>query len=177
MIKATSLLIAMILAAPCQAVTIQNNASDEKTETTLQGITVVNINGNRFSVAVLPTIANRFENSDSTETHAELKAKLPLGEIAAREEVEAVIKAYYERNAFDSASIAVRKLTVASKSSWSVWCGNPWIFGCLEWHGSGGTWVEFEVNGRNQSGGMTGYQRTIWMVRKFSQPQEPSTVK
>ncbi len=168
--KFFSVIFLATLAFSSQAVTIQDTA-DASNVTTIDGITIVKINGATFSVAAVPTTVNQFENSTSTDTHAELKGKLPLGELATRSEVEAVIKSYFESSAFDSASIAVRSLIVGTKKSWAVWCSNPWLLGCLEWHGLGGTWVEFEANGRNRSGGMTGYQRTIWMVRKFSQLQ------
>lgn len=156
-------------------VTIENGGSQALNVTNFDGVTVININGASFSVADVPTVANQFSNTTTTETHSDLKAKLPLGELATREEVDAVIHAYYEKNAFESTSITVRGIIVGTKLSWAVWCNNPWLFGCLEWSGSGGTWVEFEVNGRNRSGGMTGYKRAIWMVRKFSQPQQPAT--
>ena len=152
----------------CHAVNIQNNSIESFNTTNIGEVTVITFNGISFSVVNVPTIASQFENSDSTATHTKLKAKLPLGELVMRQEVEAVIKAYYEKNAFDSTSISIRNLIVRTNLSWSIWCTNPWIFGCLEWLGSGGTWVEFEANGRNRSGGLSGYQRTIWMVRKFS---------
>lgn len=170
-------LILVIFAQTTLAVVIEEQIPSAPSITEVNGVTVVKLNGASFSIADVPTFANGFENSTTTDTNAELKGKLPRGELANREEVLTVINAYYEKNAFDNASVVIRGLKVGTETSWAIWCANPWIFGCLEHRGSGGTWVEFEANGRNRSGGMTGFQRTIWMVRKFSQPQEPSAVK
>lgn len=149
------------------AVTIEDKQEDAPLVREVNGITVVQIAGTDFSIAGVPTVANEFENSSTTDTHTELKAKLPRGELVSREEVQQVLSAYYEKNAFEINSVAIRNLKVATTTSWAIWCANPWLFGCLEYRGSGGTWVEFEANGRNRSGGMTGFQRNIWMVRKF----------
>lgn len=154
------------------AVVIEEQTPSAPSISEVNGVTVIQLAGVSFSIADIPTVANRFENSTTTDTNADLKGKLPLGELATREEVLTVINAYYEKNAFDNASIAIRGLKVGTASSWSTWCANPWLLGCLEYRGAGGTWVEFEANGRNRSGGMTGFQRTIWMVRKFSQPPQ-----
>lgn len=157
------------------AVVIEEQTPDAPSTTEVNGVTVVQLAGSSFSIADVPTLVNGFENSTTADTHAELKGKLPRGELVTRDEALAVINAYYEKNAFDNASIVIRGLKVGTATSWAIWCANPWLFGCLEQRGSGGTWVEFEANGRNRSGGMTGFQRTIWMVRKFTNKSERVT--
>lgn len=150
------------------AVTIEGEHENTPLVQEINGITIIQFAGADFSIAEVPTVVNGFENSSSTDTHTELKSKLPRGELVTRDEAQQVLSAYYEKNAFDKSSVSVRGLKVGTTTSWAIWCTNPWLFGCLENRGLGGTWVEFEVNGRNRSGGLTGYQRTIWMVRKFT---------
>ncbi len=159
------------------AVTIEDHRENAPLVQEINGITIIQVGGADFSIVEIPTVVNGFENSSSTDTHTELKSKLPRGELVTRDEAQQLLSAFYEKNAFEKSSVSVRGLKVGTATSWAIWCANPWLFGCLENHGSGGTWVEFEVNGRNRSGGMTGYQRTIWMVRKFTSKPAQDAIK
>lgn len=159
------------------AVTIEDQAASGPIVSQVNGTTVVQMQGATFSIVDIPTIANGFENSTEALTHAKLKEMLPRGELVSIKEAQQVLSAYYQKNSFEPSSITVRGIVVGESTSWATWCTNPSLFGCLQRVGSGGTWVEFEVNGRNRSGGMTGFQRTIWMVRKFTDKavQAPTT--
>ncbi len=152
------------------AVKVEESKPEEAQVTEINGTTVITINDMAYSIAQVPAIANQFENITDLSSNTELKNKLPLGELVLRSEIDTLIEAYYKKYAVDSSSIIIRNLSVANAQSWALWCINPWLFGCLERRGSGGTWVEFEINGKNRSGGMSGFTRTIWMVRRFSRP-------
>lgn len=166
-----------LASSAAMAVTVEDQTTIGPIVSHVNGTTVVQIEGASFSIVDIPTIANGFENSTEALTHAKLKEKLPKGELVSAKEAQQVLTAYYQKNAFEPSSIRVRGIVVGESTSWTTWCINPSLFGCLQRVGAGGTWVEFELNGRNRSGGMTGFQRTIWMVRKFSHQVELSAVK
>ena len=159
-----------LMTASAQAVTIEE-AKPYPTVAVVNGVTVVSFEDASFALSAVPVEANRFENSFTAETHQELKSKLALGEVVSASDARRTIAGYYEKTAFDPKSIVIRGMQVGSTPSYSIWCSNPSLFGCLEWRGAAGTWVEYEVNGQNRSGGHTGFARTIWMIKGAVKPR------
>lgn len=168
----TSWACAFTVEAPAAASVVQRGA-----------IVVVAYGSDYFSVVALPTQAAQLE------FHAVLPAAYtqglttPLnpGSAVSPDQVPIVLEAYFNDSAIDAASIRVRNLQIKERG-YAAWCSSPTIFGCLNRELRAGTWVEFEVNGRNRQGGMTGYQPRIFMIRRIPMasqapgPTSPSAV-
>jgi hypothetical protein len=161
------LALSLALAASNSTAFEVEKSPDDQSFLYVNQVPVVMIGTIAFSVFRIPEERAQFEVSTSTETHLELKAKLKLGEPVTKDEAIKVLEIYYRNTAFDFDSLKIRDIKIDTPR-YAVWCSNPTIFGCLEWNGAAGTWVEYEVNGKNRSGGMTGYSKVIQLIRKFS---------
>ena len=132
-------------------------------------VTIFRINGFTFTLTDIPNSADRFEVFDTKPAEYEDGMKtLTLGKDVTQEEAARVIEEHYRENAFDFKSIKVRGLKILGPK-FVAWCSSPSLFFCLERQFRSGTWIEFEVNGANRSGGLTGYQQQIFLIRKIDQ--------
>ncbi len=139
---------------------------DDFGKSTQVGMTqVIELKGQFYAFSPVPTIASQFKSSPDTSPYPEFAGKLFLGDPMTKEEALKVIEAYYRHNAIDFKSIVIRKFALGERQ-YVFWCSNPSALGCLNREGRAGNWVEFEVNGANRSGGMTGFTRTIFLIKK-----------
>lgn len=132
----------------------------------INGVAVIQMNGLTFTVADIPSEAVQFESSVSNDLYPEIK--ITLGLPITANEASSVVEQYYKHTAFDFGSIVIRDFRVGGQQ-YVFWCTNPWLFGCLERQARAGTWVEFDSNGANRNGGMTGFQRKILLIRKVGE--------
>lgn len=163
-------LLAFSLVTACRLVhafQVEETPAQERYEV-LNGIPVVSIGETSFSIYEIPAEAPQYEISSRADTHADLKAKLKLGGLVLKDEAIKVLEIYYRNTAIDFGSIVIRDVKVDTEPKYAVWCGNPFILGCLEWKGAAGTLVEYAINGKNRSGGMAGFKNTYQLIRKFS---------
>lgn len=130
-------------------------------------IPIVMIDGETYSLFRIPNTAPGYEISPRVDTHAELKSTLKMGDPVTQEEVVKILKVFYWEIARDYDGIRLRNLKVGGQT-YAVWCTNTWLFGCLEWTGAAGTLVQFEVNEKNRSGGMTGYEKKYYLMRNMT---------
>ena len=134
------------------------------------GVAVLKVGDAIYTVADIPSEAPQIESTETLEQHQDFK--ISTGIEIAKDEALGVIEQYYKHTAFDFSSIVIRDFKVG-KRQYVFWCSNPWLFGCLNRQGRAGTWVEFSVNGANRNGGMSGFSRTIFLIRKTDQSQPP----
>jgi hypothetical protein len=92
-------------------------------------------------------------------------SRLSAGTEIPRTEIIKIIDAHYKETAINYDSIKIRKVDV-TWPKYIAGCSVPSIFALCAAHTyMAGTLVTFESNGQNRSGGMTGFQPVIWMVR------------
>lgn len=129
-------------------------------------VTVVALAGNEYSLTEVPAQALQLEFFEQVpDKYRDAATGLNTGEPVTKEQALAVLDADYRDSAFDYDSVRLRGLTV-QRPGFVAWCSNISLFGCLNRELRAGTWVEFEANGRNRQGGMTGFQRRIVMIRR-----------
>lgn len=129
------------------------------------GVAVLQVPGITYTIAEIPTSANRMESATTPDDYPGF-GHLTTGADITRDEALGIVEQYYKHTAIDFNSIAIRDFRVGAPQ-FVFWCSNPSLFGCLNREGRAGVWVEFFVNGANRSGGMTGFARTIILIRKL----------
>jgi hypothetical protein len=131
-----------------------------------ENVSIFRINDATYTVTDIPNVADAFETFETPPTdYLEGTKGLTLGATITQDEAIKVIEEYYRENAFDFASIKIRKLTLGPLQ-FAAWCSAR-LFVCTNREFRSGNWVEFEVNGANRSGGMTGFKRQVFMIRKI----------
>ncbi len=129
-------------------------------------VMVFKIGGATYTVTTLPIVAKKYEAFDTPPpAYAEVTSGLTLGSRITEEEAIKVIEAFYRENAIDFSTIRIRKFQLGALQ-YVAWCTDVFMFACTERQFRTGNLVEFEVNGGNRSGGMTGFERRIMMIRK-----------
>ncbi|MFZ5544020.1 MAG: hypothetical protein ACOZJZ_10715 [Pseudomonadota bacterium] len=159
---------AAALAVPLLAAALTIEEDDASKGKVIQRgkVTVVALGGDEYSLTDVPVQAVQFEFFEQVpEKYRDAAAGLNTGEPVTKEQALAVLDADYRDSAFDYDSVRLRGLAV-QRRGFVAWCSNISLFGCLNRELRAGTWVEFEANGRNRQGGMTGYQRRIVMIRR-----------
>jgi hypothetical protein len=179
-------LFALGVFAQARAIDIVDEHKDVPTETQVGVAHLISLpGGGRFTLTEIPVQANAFRAfvdipADFTKPkYKAAMARLTLGDEVTREEVIAVLDAHFHEVAFDYDSVKLRKLQVGARRYVS-WCAAPGLFGaCYDTQFRAGTWVEFEVNGKNRHGGMVGFERNIVLIRKLkaAEPVAPAATK
>lgn len=128
--------------------------------------TVIDVGGKRFALVEFNAYASEFKFYDKPSPEfPQMRSFYVSGPEPTKEEIVAVLDVDYEDKAFDAASIEVRNLKIV-KRGYISWCSLPAIFACRNYVSAAGTWIEFEDNGKNREGGMTGWhRRTVLMGR------------
>lgn len=152
-----------IAAAPSVAFEVEQSVALTGTH---KNVSIFTINNTTFTVTQIPSVADSLETFETPpENYLEGTKGLTLGNPITQDEAIKVIEEYYRQNAINFASIRVRKVNV-SNPQYAAWCSAR-LFVCTDREFRSGNLVEFEINGGNQLGGMTGYQRQIFMIRKL----------
>lgn len=167
MIKTT--VAALILLASISAMAFQVEESTSQFSIS-NGVAVLQVPGITYTIAEIPPSANRMESATTPDDYPGF-GHLTTGSDIAKDEALGIVEQFYKHTAIDFSSIAIRDFRVGAPQ-FVFWCSNPSLFGCLNREGRAGTWVEFFVNGANRSGGMTGFFRTILLIRKL--PNSPA---
>lgn len=132
-----------------------------------ESVSIFKIGDITYTVTGIPNVADAFETFETPPPdYQEGTNGLTLGAPITQAEAIKVIEEYYRENAFDFDSIKIRKLQLGPLE-YAAWCSAR-LFVCTNREFRSGNWVEFEVNGANRSGGMTGFQRQVFMIRKLS---------
>jgi hypothetical protein len=171
MTKTRAVLMTALAVASAQAFEIEKAAGGARFKRDA-GVPVVEIGAIAYAVSEIPPGALKLEFAGDLEGHKEFQGKLDKGEPMAESEVQQVLEAYFRHTAIDFDSIKLRALK-AGQPTYAVWCGE-WFIVCLEGKGAAGTLVQFEANGRNRQGGMTGYQPQTLLIRKRSGAAGPA---
>jgi len=129
------------------------------------GVAILAVPGTTYTIAEIPTSANRMESATTPDDYPGF-GHLTTGADIAKDEALGIVEQYYKHIAIDFNSIVIKDFRVGAPQ-FVFWCSNPSLFGCLNREGRAGVWVEFFVNGANRSGGMTGFLRTILLIRKL----------
>lgn len=165
------MMMAAALATACSvwAVEFDSGSGTDYTELP-NGLSVVAIDGVQYVISPLPEQAVKLQIVPTLDELQGFKPdNISPGEEMNEAEVQAVLKTRFERTAFDAAAIRIRDLTVGNRA-YAAWCAN-YLFVCMDWQARAGTYATYEVNGRNRSGGMTGFQRQTILIRKVRLPQ------
>lgn len=132
-----------------------------------ESVSIFKIGDATYTVTGIPNVADAFETFEAPPPdHQEGTKGLTLGAVITHDEAIKVIEEYYRENAYDFDSIKIRKLQLGPLQ-FAAWCSAR-LFVCTNREFRSGNWVEFEVNGANRSGGMAGFQRQIFMIRKLT---------
>lgn len=125
------------------------------------------IGADHFTVVTVPAQAAQLELFERLppEYVSPDTGTLDPGEPVSAEQVSLVLEAYYKDTAIDFDSIRIRNLKLG-RLGYLVWCSNVTFLGCLNRELRAGTWVDFEVNGKNRQGGMTGFQSRTFVIRR-----------
>lgn len=135
----------------------------------VNGVSVVVTDGASFSIVDITDKANAEptnEADDGNKYLQKVKSGLSLDQPVSEEEAVKVLDVYYRNVAFDPDSIVVKDLTLGTHGV-RTWCMYRLFKKCGQFYGAAGTLVEFDVNGKNRSGGMTGYSHSVVLIRKF----------
>jgi hypothetical protein len=163
----SSPLLAVQIQAPDAAVRISE----------FNGVTVIETPEATYTIAERPTEVELLEESDDRSTRTTLKSTLTLGDALSDLDVKTILERYYSHYSFDPKSIVIRSFKVGSAPIFYTWCSFKTMFGCHNWQALAGVKVDFEVNGRNRSGGYSGFERRSWMVRKLPPPTGAEALK
>jgi hypothetical protein len=171
LLHGSATVLALIVFGNCIAIDIVDEKKDIPKVTIHGDVAVVDMpDGSEYTVAAVPLEANSMKTF--IEIPAEFKKdkfKKSLGMMSlsgqvTRDEAVRVLDGYLHEVAFDYDSVKLRKLVV-SDPQYAAWCDN-YMFTCLSWQFRAGTWVEYEINGKNRGGGMTGFQRNVVLIRR-----------
>ncbi len=131
-----------------------------------ESVSIFKINDATYTVTGIPDAADAFETFETPPASYQEGTKgLTLGAPITQEEAIKVIEEFYRENAFDFATIRIRKINLGPPQ-YAAWCAAR-LFVCTNREFRSGNWVEFEVNGANRNGGMAGFKRQVFMIRKL----------
>lgn len=136
----------------------------DSTSTEIGAATVIEMNDETYALIDIPLRASMIKTSLEKPPEAE-GTKVNPGCQITKDEALTVIEAYFRRYGIDFLSIKIRNTQLGDRQ-YIVWCDNPLFMLCSNWQIRAGTWFEYEINGKNRYGGMTGYQREIKAIRK-----------
>lgn len=88
-----------------------------------------------------------------------------VGDDVTLNEALKVIEADYREKAFDFDSIKIRNPKLLPRR-FVIWCSN-YLFTCHQYQFRVGSFISFEVNGRNLNGGMTGFTMRVSMISRL----------
>jgi hypothetical protein len=125
---------------------------------------VIDIGGETYALTEIPISAPMIKTSLSEPDEAK-GSGVTIGCKTTETEAIAVLEAWYRKYSYDFDSIKIRNLSVG-KQQYIVWCSNPLFMLCSTWEIRAGTWVEYEVSGKNLHGGRTAFSREIRAIRK-----------
>lgn len=162
-INAVLSMLLMVIPVAARAVEFEENSAN-KQHVPVGVADVFVIDGEYYAVVDLPVRANRYEFKD-LDSGGYKDVSVSPGEEMTEDEAKKVIVYYFERSAFEAGSVKIRGFKFGDRK-YARWCSNPSLFGCLYWEYRAGTFIAFEANGKNRSGGMTGYQPRAIMIRK-----------
>jgi len=163
--KLTAFMLAAICAVGAQAFEVEKSNEGQRFKVDA-GVPVVEIGPTAYAVGEIPAGALKLELVKSLDLHQDFVGKLDMGEPMSESEVVQVLEIYFRHTAIDFESLKLRGMKTG-EPVYALWCGE-WFLVCLEGRGAAGTLVQFEVNGRNRQGGMTGYQARTLLIRKRS---------
>ena len=123
-----------------------------------------------FTLSEVPVGAT-IETFDALPKKYQTKAtqSLTLGGQVSTEDVQAVLEAWMNETAIDASSIKIRGLAVGDRK-YLAWCSEPGFFGCLNGMIVSGAVVEYEINGANRNGGMSGFQHRTVLIHRIEAP-------
>ena len=159
------------VASLSRAVDIVDEQKDAARVTSENGIYTIQLpQGQSYTLTEIPTEATQPKTFTvipadfDKPKYRDVIAKMSLGDELTHDDAVAVLDAYLREVAFDYDSVKLRKLQVGARQ-YVAWCSN-YAFTCLDWQIRAGTWIEYEMNGKNRSGGMSGFERKVVVVRK-----------
>jgi hypothetical protein len=168
-------MLTLLLAIPLCSSAIEFEKSDDVQITQNGETSTFVIDGTTYLFWLVPAELPQFEASaDPPDKYKAEMARIPIGEPVTMEDATKVIEAYYKKTAFDFDSIKVRKLAVIG-GRYLTWC-TDYLVTCLSRAHRAGTWIEFEVNGENRLGGMTGFEPVRILVTKVPASAAPESV-
>lgn len=169
-------LLAVCTNTPSWAVPIEKTAEGETFVKSTNGVIVITTDSETYTVASLPITIFGME---SAVDPVKLKRKkivknLDYGADISQHEIEKVIDIYYKNSAYDYESIRLRNISIGYRQ-FITYCSTPVIWGICDtgWVAVAGVPVFFDADGRNLSGGKTGYARVALMIRKVEKSIKP----
>lgn len=138
----------------------------------INGVPMVCIDGACYSVTTVPSAAEMVTNESNSKLINEFSSH-DLGVEISKDEAARVLDVYYKAVSFDYSSVKIKNLNVSGLAYW-YWCDNP-LFGLCtsnSKHLFMGNNVVFQINAKNRSGGFTGYQDTLLLIRRGSEQHE-----
>jgi hypothetical protein len=155
----------VLSAAPVAALQFEERPAD----TTVQQVgvvSVVTLEGIDYGVNRMPEVANQMKFVDELPDAVRRKAPQITSGLAMDEaEVTKVLEAWLRESAFDFDSLKIRGLTVG-RPMYATWCAAPAVFGCMNLQVRAGVLVQYEINGKNRSGGPTGWRPEVLLIRR-----------
>lgn len=136
----------------------------ESKSTEIGAASVIETDDQTYAVVEIPLVAPMVKSSTTKPPEAD-GTRVSPGCKMTEDEAMKVLELWFRRYSIDFESIKLRNTHVGDRQ-YVIWCHNPLFFICSDWQIRAGTWVEYEVNGKNRMGGMTGYQREIKAIRK-----------
>lgn len=165
-----TLALAAFVAAGAQAFEIQKGNAAQRFRLD-GGVPLVEIGTTAYAIVEVPAGALKLELVRTLEQHKQFEGKLDMGEPMSETEIQKILEIYFLNTAFDFDSIKLRELKT-SEPVYAIWCGE-WFFVCIEGRGAAGNLIQFESNGKNRQGGMTGFMRQTLLIRKRSGAASP----
>lgn len=137
---------------------------EESNVTEVGAAYVIDIGGETYALTEIPVSAPMIKTSLSEPEEAKGSGVTPGCKTTDAEAI-AVLEAWYRKYSYDFDSIKLRNLSVGERH-YIAWCSNPLFMLCSTWQIRAGTWVEYEVSGKNLHGGRTAFSREIKAIRK-----------
>lgn len=162
MLKRTGrLLLALLLTSnPANAFEVVKSSD----ATTVGSAVVVVAGDDTFAITEIPGNASDIKGHKTIPDQF-AKSNISSGLPASEEEILFALEEYFRKTAINFESIKLRNINVG-QPQYVTWCDRYDFFMCSNTQIRAGTWVDFEVNGGNRSGGLTGFQRRFILVRK-----------
>lgn len=129
---------------------------------------VISIADETYAITEIPLAAQDIESSLALPADFE-GTKVTTGCPITRDEAIKVMETYFHKLAIDFSRVQVRNINLSDRQ-FITWCTSKIFFSCTEQQIRAGTWFDFEVNGPNISGGMTGFTKKIWLIRRSPPP-------
>ena len=153
------------------AVPIERPTAGETFTQLANGVIVITTEGETYTITTLPLEAQGMEFSIDPKKLKRSKYVngLDFGVEISEQEIEKILDIYFKNVAYDYDSIRLRNLDIRPRQ-YAVWCDGIVMLGLcdLGWQGRAGAVVFFESDGKNLSGGRTGYRLQGMMVRKVA---------